>query len=137
MYYYTNKKKTQIKEKIIEIVDNVYKKNNNICKRIELIELKYNNLLIFGEGNRINFTKFMDIVGISDTNNAGKTSLIDIILFSIYGKCPRTSIRYNILHKNANKYLTQITLKVNGKQYLIERKGILNRKSAGVYKSKS
>jgi len=42
-------------------------------------------MFIYGNNNKIDFRKLHDITGINDKNGVGKSSLIDILLFSVFG----------------------------------------------------
>lgn len=110
-----------ITTKINELVDDVNYESKDKCKTIKLKRLEFDNILIYGEGNIIDFTQFKNVVGLNDINNAGKSSLIDTILIAIYGKCSRGDVRNDILHHGAKSYNTSIELIVNGKNFKIER----------------
>ena len=111
--------------RIIEKTNNFLKQTKiekeDICKNIQLDNLIFDNVLIYGKGNNISFDKFNGIMLISEKNNTGKTSLIDAILIAIYGCCTREGRRYNLLHKGQNYYTTEINLTVNNTKYKIKR----------------
>lgn len=55
--------------------------------KIHLRELYFSNIMAYGEDNVINFDKYNDCkVGILTTNKIGKTTLIKIILYSLFGE---------------------------------------------------
>jgi DNA repair exonuclease SbcCD ATPase subunit len=65
-------------------------KESSTRSLIRLKSLEFNNLYCYGEGNYINFTKLENkLGGAIAPNKAGKSSLIDIIIFALYDKYPR------------------------------------------------
>jgi DNA repair exonuclease SbcCD ATPase subunit len=120
-------KKTTIgvRNKIDKILSEIEINSSTGFKNIKLKSLSFDNVMIYGGSNSINFDKFVGIVGISDKNSSGKSSLIDIILHSIFGKCTRGS-RADIVNSNKKSYKTIAELDVNSVIYKIERNGKRN-----------
>ena len=84
------------KQKYIDFIYNdlmgrLNKRDDNIGSAWNLIELRINNLCLYGENNIIDLTKFSigDIILIHGRNNIGKSSLIDIISYLLYNKMGR------------------------------------------------
>ena len=52
---------------------------------MKLLTLEFSNMFSYGPNNRIDFTKlkFDEITGIFSDNSTGKSSIIDILLFSL------------------------------------------------------
>lgn len=94
---------------------------NKNTKDIKLIKMVFNNMFIFGEGNTVNFNNLNKIVGLLSDNKTGKTSLIDIIFFSIWGESDRTLFNTDIIKNGTKKMNSTIILSVNGVIYKIER----------------
>mgnify|MGYP001306832415 CR=1 FL=1 len=88
-------------------------------KNIKLISLSFGNMFSYNYGE-IDFTKLNKIVGLDGPNHSGKSALIDILLYSIYGKCSRGT-RLDILNKYNKTMFSRVELEVNGKNYKIER----------------
>src|SRR5690606_11886874 len=106
--YIEKNKKNDIadKQKIIKRIDGiindiVYDKDN-ICKKIKLCELKFDNIMIYGKNNFINFDNLKKVVGLSGENNIGKSAIIDILLFSVFGECSRGS-KVDLVHIGEKK----------------------------------
>jgi len=120
--------KTNIIAKLNSIMEEIDFKPDNKCKRIKLEYLEFRNLMIYGGGNFIHFDKFRQIVGLSGENNIGKSALIDILIFAIYGECLRGT-KADIIRMGETDYHTIVRLDVNGKKYTIKREGsLLNKK---------
>jgi len=98
-------------------------------KNIKLRRLEFSNILTFGENNIIDFDNIKNskIIGISGENGIGKTSILKILIYSIYGNLlhyKNEYISYNKNQKLNNKDYyngkTKIILDVNDNTYLIE-----------------
>ena len=122
-------------DKFKEIAKEVgLKKTKKETKIIKLKSLKFDNLLTYGENNNIDFTKWNGIMGLISKNGWGKSSLIDIILYSIFDKMSRGN-KGMMIHKNVvektnkkNSTFTDIILEVNNVEHRIKRKMMYFRK---------
>ncbi len=118
-----------------EVLEKVYELNKQFNKQIEenedvmrnvnwsLQSLEWDNLFNYGEGNTIDFTKLEGIVGIFGKNYSGKSSIVDTLLYSMYNSTSK-SIRknLNIINQNKDECVATTTIKVDGLDYIIERK---------------
>ncbi len=118
-----------------EVLEKVYKLNKEFNKQIEenedvmrnvnwsLQSLEWDNLFNYAEGNTIDFTKLEGIVGIFGKNYSGKSSIVDTLLYSMYNSTSK-SIRknLNIINQNKDECVATATIKVDGVDYVIERK---------------
>ncbi len=118
-----------------EVLGKVYKLNKEFNKQIEenedvmrnvnwsLQSLEWDNLFNYAEGNTIDFTKLEGIVGIFGKNYSGKSSIVDTLLYSMYNSTSK-SIRknLNIINQNKDECVATATIKVDGTNYIIERK---------------
>jgi hypothetical protein len=115
--------------RISSVVNGIEFKSDNSCKLIKLEYLEFKNLMIYGDGNYINFDKFKNIVGLSGKCNIGKSAIIDILAFAIYGECIRgLETKSDIIRLGETKYETVVRLDVNGKKYTIKRIGTVQNK---------
>ena len=98
-------------------------------KNIILRRLEFSNILTYGEGNIIDFDNIKNskIIGISGENGIGKTSILKILIYSIYGNLLHNKSEYisynkNQKNKEKDKYTgkTKIILDVNNITYLID-----------------
>lgn len=104
-----------------EILKEINYNPNNKQKKIKLMELKFDNFFSYGENNYINFEDMSGItLNISGKNSTGKTSLFDVILFSLFGRCTRGKV-LDYINVNKNKLKTDIMLKVNDDEFRIIR----------------
>ena len=118
-----------------EVLGRVYELNKEFNKQIEenedvmrnvnwsLQSLEWDNLFNYAEGNSIDFTKLEGIVGIFGKNYSGKSSIVDTLLYSMYNSTSK-SIRknLNIINQNKDECIAKATIKVDGTDYIIERK---------------
>lgn len=101
------------------------------CFQWELLDLHFSNMFAYGENNIIDFTKlpFNEIVGLFAPNSHGKSSLIDIILLSLYDNFSRnTDSRYRtipsyIVNNNATTFEMIIRFKLGNDIYTIDKRG--------------
>ena len=85
-------------ENIINEINNINKsilvKQDKTMLEWQLLKLKFDNLFGYGKGNQIDFTQLEqnEVIGIFADNSAGKSSLIDIICFALWGKTSRFGV---------------------------------------------
>lgn len=85
---------------------------------------------MFGYGNNVlNVMKFRrGITSISAGNTCGKTSIVNILLFSIFGRTPlnpsNTTYTFDIINNKQTSGFVRILLNHGGQYYLIERKTV-------------
>lgn len=94
---------------------------NSDIKNIHLNNMKFSNMFIFGENNNLNFNNFKDIVGIISPNATGKSSLIDILLFTMFNKSTK-GLRKDTVNLYKNNANSELSLDVNSNKYLITKK---------------
>lgn len=95
-----------------------------IGNRIKLIEIHFSNILCYGRGNIINFERLglSEIVAIKGKNYAGKSSLLDIILFALFDRTSRPE-RENIMNKKAKRLYSSIQFAIGTRHFVITRRG--------------
>ena len=105
-----------------EAIENFMKMCGNrgqVAKRWHVLRMEWDNLMTFGKENIIDFTKTSSLMGIFADNGWGKSSVIDIMHYGLFGKYIRgdkSIVRYG--EKNGG---VQIIFAVNDKKYGIER----------------
>lgn len=116
---------TIVKNKVIDSTET----NSYVWKPLEL---EFSNMFSYSKNNKIDFTKFGNntIIGIVAPNYSGKSSIIDIIIFCLYGKCPRGD--HKSIMNNREKYMIcTLKIKINKEIYIITRES--NKRSCDVY----
>jgi DNA repair exonuclease SbcCD ATPase subunit len=113
-------KNESIKNKIKNLVKDTELKDISV-KNIKLITLQFSNFMKYGENNKINFENLKNINGLFSANSSGKSTLIDVILFSIYGESTRGNT-IDLINNDAKFLTTEIELEVNAIRYKIVRK---------------
>ncbi len=101
-------------------------------KNIKLNELSWSNLFCYGKDNKIDFNSLSKVNGIIAENGWGKSSIIDILLYTIYQKCGRTK-GVKVLNKFKNTGNATLSFNVNNNSYLIQR-NINPRNNKGEYR---
>ena len=108
-----NKKYNEIAEKN----DETYRNTN-----YEILELEWDNLFNYGEGNRINFVNFTGITGIFGKNFSGKSSIVDSLLFTIYNSISKNSRKsLNIINNDKTNGSGRVKIRRGNKVYFIHR----------------
>lgn len=137
-----------IRTELNKIVNNILDDNNynTITKNVDikLVNIKFNNAFIFGGINRgtnenkylniINFENFNNIIGLSDANSSGKSCIIDIILFIIFGENTRGE-RYDVINIYENNTNMEMEIEINNIKYKIIRRVKWDKKDRADYKN--
>jgi DNA repair exonuclease SbcCD ATPase subunit len=110
-----------LKKNVSEVLKDYKFTETNGKKNIMLLNIKFCGMNVFGDDNYVDFTKFKKIVGISEGNSSGKSSFVDVILYSIFGQCTRGS-KFDMINFNKKLMTSEVILDVNGLIYKIVRK---------------
>lgn len=86
-----------------------------------MLNLKFSNLFAFGDNNEIDFQNRKGVLSINGKNKYGKSSIIDIILFSLYGKCTKGLTQKDYLNYRKKNLICILELMVNGNKFRIIR----------------
>jgi len=96
----------------------------------ELVDIEFSNMFGYGANNYIDFSRFnansQSPIGIIAPNSHGKSSLIDIILFTLFTKFSRTrgtGVSKDIININCNNFKTKLTFKIGSDKYTILKEG--------------
>lgn len=91
----------------------------------QLVRLEFDNMFCYGENNVFDFEKNNQskIIGIIAPNHSGKSSILDIILFTLFERCSRGKTGGDVMNTNKNKFVTSLTFRMCDKLYMIERIG--------------
>jgi DNA repair exonuclease SbcCD ATPase subunit len=114
-----------VRKEVVQLLNDINYNYEKDVKNIKLKSIEFDNMFIYLKGNEVDFALFDDIVGLNAGNYKGKSSFIDVILYSIYGKCSRGK-RFDILNLNRTKMMSRIVLDVNGIEYIILRDSYVN-----------
>jgi len=117
-----------ILQKYQEISSNSAILHEKNLSKWELIDIKFSNLFGYGSNNYINFQQFSSEspIGIIAPNSHGKSSLIDIILFTLFSKFSRsrgTAISKDIINIHSNEFQSTIKFKIGTDIYTIHKEG--------------
>jgi DNA repair exonuclease SbcCD ATPase subunit len=132
------------KDKIIKLFNDNLKESLQNEKQLAewtLLKLEFSNMFGYGENNVFDFTHLPenDIAGLFAQNSFGKSSLIDIILFTLFENFSRNqSNRYGtipsyIVNSKCKWFETKLSFKLGENIYYIHKKG----KLVGKVKSKT
>jgi len=121
-----------ILEKLIEELIREYNQNVSLCINAEspcweIKSIRFDNMFGYGEGNVIDFEKLHrhTITGIFGRNSCGKSTLIDIITFLLFGKITRgshgNSIPREVIHVSEKKAFGEIVFQVGNQLYKVSK----------------
>jgi DNA repair exonuclease SbcCD ATPase subunit len=77
----------------------------------------------YGEDNYINFENMSNVVGLFGKNAVGKSSIIDVILFTLFDKTTRAYKGEDIINTNKEKFSTLLNFELNDTDYFIKKTG--------------
>lgn len=94
--------------------------------------LEFSNLFSFGENNIINFTDFRGIVGIIAPNHLGKSSIIDIIIYTLFDEFTRKGSTKDIININKEDFHIKMDINIGNWTYTIVKTGYRTRVGVSV-----
>ena len=121
----------------LESVHNINKElNTDLSKddtsrniRWKPIKFEFSNMFSYGEGNVIDFTKLSDVYGLFASNASGKSSLMDALCFIAFDKSAKAFKATHVMNSQKMSFHGKFTFEINDVQYVIERKGIRDKKN--------
>ncbi len=140
-----NKHKKDIDENIIDWIETELNNNdvkiqmdNNLdtAEKFELLNLKFDNLFIYGDNNEIDFTNYgsNDVILLCGKNSWGKSSIIDIIVFNLYNDYARevsSQVKKGtsgILNNLKSSGMSELLFKIGFEYYIVRREYHRNKK---------
>ena len=94
----------------------------------KLIRLEFSNLFSYGENNVIKFKHSNGILGIIAENHMGKSSIIDVILYTLFDRFSRKGTIKDMINNRKNTFKSKVTIKIDNHYYIIEKSGTKNAK---------
>ena len=109
--------------KFDDLIDSVKEDTRHFGITWSLKKIKWSNLFKYGEDNEVNFENLNDrVVGVLGKNYLGKSSLIDIITYGLFGKTTRRLLsNADIINFAKEKGIVEIWLEVDNEDYYIKR----------------
>jgi DNA repair exonuclease SbcCD ATPase subunit len=120
---YDKKTTIAVKRKVTEILNSIDYTYCNQVKQFSLKNIKFDNFFNYGSGNSLDYEKMVGkgLHGISGRNHSGKsTSAIDVLLYSLYGKCSRGD-KFDAVNTRKKKMTTDVSFKLNSDMYRVVR----------------
>ena len=90
-------------------------------------KFEFSNMFSYGENNVIDFNQMNGIYGLFASNRAGKSSLLDSLLYCIFDKSTKTDKASYVLNNKKTTFKCKLELDINNKKYFIERSGVKNK----------
>jgi len=101
----------------------------------DILTMEFDNMFGYGGQNRLDMERFPvhETIGIFGENSAGKSTLIDILLFLLYGQISRyahgASVPREVIHFGETRSRGMIRFRVDGNVYEIEKHMTLSPKT--------
>lgn len=89
----------------------------------KILRLEFSNLFSFGEFNVIEFREFQGIVGIIAPNHLGKSSILDIIVYTLFDEFTRKGSTKDIININRDDFSIRMDLQIGEWIYIIQKTG--------------
>ena len=88
----------------------------------KLKEIEWDDVLSYGQGNKVNFEKLKGLTGIFAPNRSGKSNFIDTIFYVLFNRSARVSKITRIINNQSDNCRASVTIEVDGQVYRINRK---------------
>lgn len=126
---YTPEQKQQLTKLHIDYLEKYCEadKLQNVSVSWYIKSLEFQNVYMYG-GDHINTLNFEDkkgVIGILQSNAAGKSSIMNIIMYTLFGHITKNKsfLNRNIINKKSNKYYIKMVIRMGDKDYTIHREG--------------
>ena len=132
----SEEQKNKAKECIKDSLEKVRSSEEDSVRDVSwtIKKLEFNNLYRYGENNVIDFEKIRGITGIFGNNRLGKSSIVGSLMFGLYNTTDRGPVKSAyIINKNKTTGSSNVTIEVNGVEYIIERKVEKAKKRGGIF----
>lgn len=119
------------KEKLLEVVLTYFKNNLSLktnSSHFEILQVEFEYMFGYGAKNKIDFSLFQQnqTIGIFGMNSTGKSTLIEVIMFLLYGTITRykhgQSIPPEVIHFQQSKSSGKIVFRSHNITYEISKK---------------
>ena len=75
---------------------------------------EFSNMFSYGENNIVDFSKLRDVVGIFAPNHAGKSAILDALMFCIFHRCSRTKSASDVLNNKKKNFYCRLNIEIDG-----------------------
>lgn len=103
------------------------KERDTLTNKWYLKTLEYKNVYIYGGDymNTIDFQSKKGVIGILHSNAAGKSSIMNIILYTLFGNITKNKsfLNRNIINKNSKDYYIKMIIQMGEQELTIIRQG--------------
>jgi DNA repair exonuclease SbcCD nuclease subunit/ABC-type Mn2+/Zn2+ transport system ATPase subunit/tetratricopeptide (TPR) repeat protein len=110
--------------KLNQHFNKIVEENEEVARNInwKLKSFKWDNLFNYGDGNAVDFDRLGGIVGLFGKNFSGKSSVVDAILFTLFGTTTKNERKnLNVINQNKDVGRGVLEIEVGDKLYTIER----------------
>lgn len=87
------------------------------------LKFTFSNMFSYGEDNQIDFTNLNGVNGIFAPNAAGKSSVMESLMFCLYDKTPRAFKGDHIINNRKDTFSCELTFEINNETFGIKRIG--------------
>lgn len=106
--------------------DNIIQRhmNNTVqqsCAKWTILRMTWSNLYKYRGENTIDFAAYTNVIsGVIAKNRSGKSSILDILTFTLYDTLLRGTRKF-IIHSSAKEGWCEVVIKIDNRQYTVRR----------------
>ncbi len=105
-------------------------------RRWHVTRLAFDYMFKYGKGNVIDFTKLTGTSGVVAANCAGKTSIIDVLVFGLFGESLRGDLK-SVKRNGSERMSVRVDFNVKGVDYYVDRAYSKSKAIVGLYKKEN
>ena len=125
-----------IDKNVLNVINNINRETNKKVPEfkqarnclIKLKHMKFENMFSYGPDNYVNFEDMTGTYGLFAPNTAGKTSLLEILLFTWFDRCSKTNHSKHVMNNKKDSFFSEICWEMNGHNYFVQRIGKRHKK---------
>jgi DNA repair exonuclease SbcCD ATPase subunit len=115
----------ELLKEIFEINKSVNSRLENYVSPVEINwtprKLTFSNMFSYGENNTIVFDSLEGIVGVFAKNRTGKSSIMNVVSYCLFDKCPPTDETIKVLNSRCSSMSVKFEFSIGNKNYYVER----------------
>lgn len=118
----TSNEKKEIEKILKDKMTELNYEYDTTTRNMKLKNVMFNNFNIYNENNVIDYENLKGIINLSGENGTGKSSLIQVLIYGIYGSCEHEMTKkFDYINNDKKKMEIMITIDINNVEYNVYR----------------